>query len=110
MKDERWSQLDNVVYSKLHTENTITERLHFLEKTIYDEALKLFSHKRKSSVRNLTFRSCRTKHCIELVVQKNTLQAQISATPDPQEQSQSSGPSEPNQRENSIIPQTGEAV
>ena len=43
MKDERWSQLDNAVYSKLHTENTITERLHFLEKTIYDEALKLLS-------------------------------------------------------------------
>ena len=43
MKDEHWSQLDNMVYSKLHTENTITERLHFLEKTIYDEALKLLS-------------------------------------------------------------------
>ena len=45
IKDEHWSQHDNAVYSKLHTENTITERQHFLEKTIYDEALKLFSHK-----------------------------------------------------------------
>ena len=91
MKDECWSQLDNAVYSKLHTENTITERLHFLEKTIYDEALKLFVHKWKSWVRNLTFRSRRTKHCIELVVQKNTLQAQISATIDPQEQASLQG-------------------
>ena len=82
MKDERWSQLDNAVYSKLHTENIITEKLHFLEKTIYDEALKLFGHKRKSP----TFHSRRTKHCIELVVQKNTLQVQISATINPQEQ------------------------
>ena len=91
MKDERWSQLDNPVYSKLHTENTKTERLHFLEKTIYDEALKLFGHKGKSPVRNLTFQSRRTKHCIELVVQKNTLQAQISATIDPQEQASLQG-------------------
>ena len=45
MKDEHWSQFDNAVYSKLHTKNTITERQHFLEKTIYDEALKLFGHK-----------------------------------------------------------------
>ena len=43
MKDNCCSQLDNAVSSKLHTENTITERLHFLEKTIYDEALKLLS-------------------------------------------------------------------
>ena len=43
----------------------------------YDGALKWFGHKRKAPVR--------TKHCIELVVQKNTLQAQISATIDPQE-------------------------
>ena len=85
MKDKRWSQLDNTVYSKLNTENTITERPHFLEKTIYDEALKLLSQKRKSPVRNLTFRSRRTKHCIELIVQKNTLPAQISATIDPQQ-------------------------
>ena len=48
MKDNCCSQLDNAVSSKLHTENTITERLHFLEKTIYDEALKLFVHKWKS--------------------------------------------------------------
>ena len=45
MKDD-WSQLDNPVYSKLHA-----ERLYFLEKTVYDEALKLFGHKRKSPVR-----------------------------------------------------------
>ena len=68
MTDELWSQLDKAVYTKLHTENTITERLHYLEKTIYDEALKLFRHKSKYRVRNLTFWSRRTKHCIELVV------------------------------------------
>ena len=34
MKDERWSQLDNAVYSKLHTEKTMTERIYFLEKTM----------------------------------------------------------------------------
>ena len=39
----------------------------------------------------MTFRSRRTKHCIELVVQKNTLQAQISATIDPQEQANLQG-------------------
>ena len=53
MKDQRWSQLDNVIYSKLHIEKTITEKLRFLEKTIYDEAsdeaLKLFGHKKVSS-------------------------------------------------------------
>ena len=91
MKDEHWSQLDIAVYSKLHTENTITERLHFLEKTLYDEVLKLFDHKRKSPVRNLTFWSRRTKHWIEVVVQKNTLEAQISATIDPQEQASLQG-------------------
>ena len=85
-KDEPWPQLDNAIYSKLRTENTINVRLHSLEKTIYDEALKLLSHKRKPPVRNLTFQSRRTKHFIELVVQKNTFQAQISATIDPQEQ------------------------
>ena len=73
MKDEHWSQLDTAVYSKLHTENTITERLHFLDKTIYDETSKLFSHKRKSPARNLTFGSRKTKHCIEPVARKNTL-------------------------------------
>ena len=84
MNNEHWSQLNNAVYSKLHTEDTITERLHFLEKNIYDKALKLFVHKRKSPVRNLKFQPHRTKHCIELVVEKNTLQAQISATIGPQ--------------------------
>ena len=62
MKDEHWSQLDNAVYNKIQTENTIErlrtpERLYFLQKTIYDEAIKLFGHKRKSPVRNLTFQS-----------------------------------------------------
>ena len=57
MKDEHWSQLDNAVYGKIQTENTIErlrtpERLHFLEKTVHDEAIKLFGHKRKSPVRN----------------------------------------------------------
>ena len=51
MKDELSYQLDNVVYSKLHTEKTITERLHLLNKTIYGEALKLFGQKRKSRFR-----------------------------------------------------------
>ena len=84
MNYEHWSQLNNTVYSKLHTEDTKTERLHFLEKTIHDKGLKLFGHKRKSPVRNLKFQPHRTKHCIELVVEKNTLQAQISATIGPQ--------------------------
>lgn len=30
MKDEHWSQLDNTVYIKLHIENIIIERAHFL--------------------------------------------------------------------------------
>ena len=34
MKDEHWSQLDNAVYRKLHTENTITERLQSSPKYI----------------------------------------------------------------------------
>ena len=91
MKDEHWSQLNNAVYSKLHTENNITERLHFFEKTIYDEALKSFCHKRKSSVRNLTFQSCWMKHCIEFLIEKKTLQAKISPTIDPQRQASLQG-------------------
>ena len=79
MKDEHWSQLDNTVYIKLHIENIIIERAHFLEKK-YDKALNLFGHERKPPVRHLIFQSQRTKHCIELVVQKNTLQAQILST------------------------------
>ena len=86
MNDERWYQLDNAIYSKLYTENTKTERLYFFEKTIYDEAIKFSGHKKKFPVRKMTFQSGRTKHCIELVVQKNTLQTQISAIIDPQEQ------------------------
>ena len=33
--NDHWSKLDNTVYRKLHIENTITERLHFLEKKIF---------------------------------------------------------------------------
>ena len=51
-----------------------------LKKNIYDKALNLFGHERKPPVRHLIFQSHRTKHCIELVVQKNTLQAQILST------------------------------
>ena len=96
MKDEHWSQPDNAVYSKIQTENTIErlrtpERLYFLQKTVYDEAIKLFGHKRKSLVRNLTFQSRWNKHCIELAVQKNTLQAQISVSIDLQEQASLQG-------------------
>ena len=54
-------------------------------------ALKLFVHKRKSPFRNLTFQSRTTKHCIELVVQKNTVQAQLSASIDFQEQASFQG-------------------
>ena len=87
MPNDHWSKLDNTVYRKLHIENTITERLHFLEKKFSYEALIFFDY--KTPARNLTFQSCRSKHSIELVIQKNDLLVQISLSVDPQEQTSS---------------------
>ena len=45
MSDDRWATLDNAVFSKLHTSNSIYDRLQLLENTIYFEAAKLFGHR-----------------------------------------------------------------
>ena len=105
MKDEHWSQLHN--QSTANFTLRTPELWDFISlKKLYDEALKLLGYKRKSPVRNFTFRSRRTKNCIELVVEENTLQTQISATIDPQEKASL----QRLQRENSIIPQVRETL
>ena len=42
--DERWIQLDDIVYSKLKNCNSLTERLDLLQNTIYNEAGNIFGH------------------------------------------------------------------
>ena len=42
--DEHWAQLDDVVYSKLKSCNSLTEQLDLLQNTICDEAASIFGH------------------------------------------------------------------
>ena len=77
MKDDRWSAID-AVSSKLHTCNSLSERVKLLEETIYNEGLKIFGHEEKNH-RNLSGKSRRTLRSINLVKMKNSLLHQIAS-------------------------------
>ena len=68
-KDERWAQLDDIVYSKLKTCNSLTERLDLLQNTIYNEAANIFGHSHPPK-RNMAGQSRRTKLSIQLIKEK----------------------------------------
>ena len=75
--DERWAQLDDVVYSKLKNCNSLTERLDLLQNTIYNEAANIFGHSQPPK-RNLAGQSRRAKLSIQRITEKNLLMAQIN--------------------------------
>ena len=77
--DERWVQLDDIVYSKLKNCNSLTEWLDLLQNTIYNEAANIFGHSHPPK-RNLARQSRRTKLSIQLIKEKNLLTAQINST------------------------------
>ena len=77
--DERWIQLDDIVYSKLKNCNSLTERLDLLQNTIYNEAGNIFGHSHPPK-RNLAGQSRRTKLSIQLIKEKNLLTAQINSS------------------------------
>ena len=83
--DERWTILDSAVSSKLHTCNSIFERVQLLENTIYSEAAKLFGHCQLQTTKKLSGKSRRTKLSISLVKEKNLILARLSLTANPQE-------------------------
>ena len=76
--DERWIQLDDIVYSKLKNCNSLTERLDLLQNTIYNEAGNIFGHSHPPK-RNLAGQSRRTKLSIQLIKEKNLLTAKINS-------------------------------
>ena len=79
MDDERWSELDSAVFSKLHNSKSIFERLQLLEETIFSEASKLFGL-RQSMPKKLSGKSRRTLNCIKLIQEKNRLLLKISSS------------------------------
>ena len=84
MDDERWTELDSAVFSKLHRTNTISKRVQLLEDTIYTEASKIFGVS-KSKQKQLHGKSRRTKQCILLIQEKNKIQSKISLSGNPME-------------------------
>ena len=78
MKDERWSEFDSAVASKLHPSNSLSERVKLLEDTIYEEGSKIFGFS-KPKVKNLSGRSRRTIKSIKLIILKNSFQKQIDS-------------------------------
>ena len=76
--DERWAQLDDIVYRKLNNCNSLTEWLDLLQNTIYNEAANIFGHS-QSPKRNLAGQSRRTKLSIQLIKEKNLLTAQTNS-------------------------------
>ena len=80
MKDDRWSALDSAVVSKLHSCNSLSERVKLLEDTIYEEGAKLFGHVPAKRLRNLAGNNRRTIRSINLIKLKNSLLGQISSS------------------------------
>ena len=76
--DERWVQLDDIVYSKLKNCNSL-KWLDLLQNTIYNEAANIFGHSHPPK-RNLAGQSRRTKLSIQLIKEKNSLTVQINST------------------------------
>ena len=62
--DERWAQLDFIVYSKLKNCNSLTEWLEPLQNAVYNEAANIFGHSQPPK-RNVAGQSRRTKLSIE---------------------------------------------
>ena len=77
MKDDRWSALDSAVVSKLHSCNSLSERVKLLEDTIYEEGAKLFGHVPAKRLRNLAGNNRRTIRSINLIELKISLLGQI---------------------------------
>ena len=75
--DEHWTQLDDIVSSKLINCNSLSEWLDFLQNTIYNEAANIFGYSQLPK-RNLAGQSRRTKLSIQLIKEKNMLMAQIN--------------------------------
>ena len=79
MKDpEKWSQLDDDVFSHLVGGSNIFDRVALLETTVYNTASHLFGHlpPPKKGLRGLNRRA---QHSIRLVIEKNSLLAQIDS-------------------------------
>ena len=79
MKNDRWSDLDNAVASKLHPCNTLSERVQLLEETIYEEASRIFGLIKPTNKKTLSGKTRRTLRSIALIDQKRSLTYQISA-------------------------------
>ena len=73
-------QLDDTVHRKLTNSGILSERLKYLESTIFAEAATLFGHSPPPN-RNLAGPSRRTKLSINLIKEKNLLLAQIKSSP-----------------------------
>ena len=78
VNDERWTQLDDVVTSKLKKCNSLTERLDLLQNSTYNEQANIFGYS-KLPKRNLV-RESRTKLPIQLVKENDLLMPQKNNT------------------------------
>ena len=78
VNDERWTQLDDVVTSKLKKCNSLTERLDLLQNSTYNEQANIFGYS-KLPKRNLV-RESRTKLSIQLVKENDLLMPQKNNT------------------------------
>ena len=79
VNDDYWVQLHDIVYSKLKSCNSLTERLNLLQNTIYNNAANIIGHSHPPK-RNLARQSRRIKLPIQLIKEKNLLTAQINTT------------------------------
>lgn len=79
VNDERWTQLDDVVTSKLKKCNSLTEQLDLLQNSTYNEQANIFGYS-KLPKRNLVRESRRTKLSIQLVKENDLLMPQKNNT------------------------------
>ena len=77
VNDERWTQLDDVVTSKLKKCNSLTERLDILQNSTYNEQANIFGYS-KLPKRNLVRESRRTKLSIQLIKENDLLMLHAS--------------------------------
>ena len=78
LNNECWIQLDDAVTSKRSNYTTLSARVTALEETIYAEACTIFAHLPPPK-RNLTGFTRRTKHCIDLIKERNLLLEHIKS-------------------------------
>ena len=76
LNDKQWIPLDDAVSSKLSNCTTLSRTVTAFEETIYAEASTIFGHLPPPK-QNLAGLSHRTKHCINLIKEKNLLPKQI---------------------------------